>query len=134
MQCSGIPNESQQPIVRFFRNAPRHRVRYIPNVADWYLKEWLATLRKTQAFLVRETDYPKAKVSDLVTGKQRYNRDILNDVAKALNLQPFELLMHPADANSLKRLRVVAKEMVDVPFLGEAGDDLADTAERKHSA
>jgi hypothetical protein len=38
-------------------------------------------------------------VSDLVTGKQRYNRDVLNDVASALNITPYELLMHPGRRN-----------------------------------
>lgn len=100
-------------------------------MADWYLKEWLATLRKTQAFLVRETDYPKAKVSDLVTGKQRYNRDIIEDVAKALNIQPFELLMHPDDAMKYRRMRIAAEEMVTPPHMGEARDTYAAVAGRK---
>lgn len=101
---------------------------------DWYLGEWLKSLRKSQADLVRATDYPKAKVSDLVTGKQRYNRDVLNDVARALNLQPYELLMHPADANALKQMRVAAKEMVQVPFLGEAGEESPAQAETTTAA
>lgn len=103
-------------------------------MADWYLKQWLASKRMSQADLVRETDYPKAKVSDLVKGKQRYNRDILNDIAKALHLQPFELLMHPADANAYKQLRVAAKEMVQVPFLGEAGSGDTAQADEKTAA
>lgn len=96
---------------------------------DWYLKQWLATLKMTQADLVRATDYPKAKVSDLVKGKQRYNRDILNDLAKAMHVQPFELLLHPSDAMAHRRMRSAAKEMVKLPFLGEASggdDDLAE--------
>lgn len=134
MQCSGFPNESQRGIVQFFGNASFGRVAYNPDMADWYLKQWLASKRMSQADLVRETDYPKAKVSDLVKGKQRYNRDILNDIAKALHLQPFELLMHPADANAYKQLRVAAKEMVQVPFLGEAGSGDAAQADEKTAA
>ena len=72
---------------------------------DWYLKEWLESTQTSQADLSRLTDYPKAKVSDLVNGKQRYNRDILNDIAKALHIYPHELLMHPDEANAVKRLR-----------------------------
>lgn len=102
-------------------------------MTDWYLKQWLASKRMSQADLVRETDYPKAKVSDLVTGKQRYNRDILNEVAKALKLEPFELLMHPADANAYKQLRVAAKEMVKLPFLGEASGGEVEEEVRKAS-
>lgn len=90
---------------------------------DWYLKEWLASTNTSQAALGRLTDYPKAKVSDLVTGKQRYNRDILNDVAKALNIGPHELLMHPEDAMALRQLRASARQIVRVPFGGTAGDE-----------
>jgi hypothetical protein len=57
-----------------------------------------------------------------VKGKQRYNRDILNDVAKALNIYPFELLMHPSDAMAQRRMRAAVKEFVQVPFGGVAGD------------
>jgi transcriptional regulator with XRE-family HTH domain len=101
-------------------------------VLDWYLKEWLAATATTQAELVRRTDYPKAKVSDLVTGKQRYNRDILNDIAHALNVQPYELLMHPADAMAQRRLKIAAKEIVAIPFGGVAGDE-EDAKARKAS-
>ena len=89
---------------------------------DWYLKEWLAATNTSQADLVRLTDYPKAKVSDLVTGKQRYNRDILNDVANALNVYPFELLMHPSEAFARRRITKLAEEMVKVPHGGTAID------------
>jgi len=92
-------------------------------VLDWYLKEWLAATNTSQADLVRLTDYPKAKVSDLVNGKQRYNRDILNDVAHALNIRPHELLMHPDDAMALRRMRALAEQMVQVPHGGIAEDE-----------
>jgi transcriptional regulator with XRE-family HTH domain len=91
-------------------------------VLDWYLKEWLAATHTSQAELCRRTDYPKAKVSDLVTGKQRYNRDILNDVANALNVYPFELLMPPADAMARRRMERLAKEMVQIPHGGSTTD------------
>lgn len=97
---------------------------------DWYLKEWLKTLRVSQAELGRKTDYPKAKVSDLVTGKQRYNRDILNDVASALNVEPFELLMHPEDAMGQRQMRRLAEQMVR-PAHGGIAIDLDDEAARK---
>jgi transcriptional regulator with XRE-family HTH domain len=96
-------------------------------VLDWYLREWLAATGTSQADLVRLTDYPKAKMSDLVTGKQRYNRDILNDISKALNINPHELLMHPEDAMALRQLRASARAIVKVPFGGVAGDEEAET-------
>lgn len=76
--------------------APRH---------DWYLKQWLKTLGKKQADIVRDLDWNKARVSLTASGKQPYNRDDVNEVADYLNLRPYELLMHPDDAMSLRRLR-----------------------------
>jgi transcriptional regulator with XRE-family HTH domain len=96
-------------------------------VLDWFLKEWLAATGTSQAELGRLTDYPKAKVSDLVTGKQRYNRDVLNDVAKALNIHPHELLMHPEDAMALRQMRASARRIVGVPFGGVAGEEPEET-------
>jgi hypothetical protein len=120
--CSAFPNSKSIPVVGFSRNAKYTCVSYNLIVLDWYLSDWLATLNVSQADLCRSTDYPKAKVSDLVTGKQRYNRDILNDIANALNLYPYELLMHPSDAMSQRRIRAAAQEIVSVPFGGTAGD------------
>jgi transcriptional regulator with XRE-family HTH domain len=120
--CSAFPNSLSSVDVQFSRNARYRRVSYNLIVLDWYLKEWLKATNTTQAELVRRTDYPKAKVSDLVTGKQRYNRDILNDVAAALNVHPFELLMHPSDAMAQRRIRKLAEEMVQIPHAGVAID------------
>lgn len=44
------------------------------------------------------------KTSELVNGKQRYNRDVVNEAAIALNLKPYELLMHPQDAMEIRQL------------------------------
>jgi transcriptional regulator with XRE-family HTH domain len=118
--------------VQFLRNARYRRVSYNLIVLDWYLKEWLEATGTTQAELVRRTDYPKAKVSDLVTGKQRYNRDILNDVASALNVHPYELLMHPSEAMAQRRIRRLAEQMVQIPHGGSLTDLDAEAAiERK---
>lgn len=75
---------------------------------DWFLSDWLAAKGMSQADLCRATDFPKAKVSDLVNGKSRYNRDVVNTIARAMEIHPYELLMHPSDANALKRLRQTA--------------------------
>ena len=72
---------------------------------DWYLKEWLRTLGKRQADLARDLDMNKAKVSLTASGKQPYDRDDVNLIADYLNLRPYELLMHPDEAMTLRRLR-----------------------------
>jgi transcriptional regulator with XRE-family HTH domain len=72
---------------------------------DWYLAAWMKALDVTQADLCRETGFPKAKMSELVNGVSRYNRDVVNTLAKALHIRPHELLMHPDDAFAIRRMR-----------------------------
>jgi hypothetical protein len=90
---------------------------------DWYLKEWLATLGKRQADIVRDLGWNKARVSLMLRGKQPYDRDSLNELAVYLNLLPHELLMHPEDAMALRQMRKAASEIVRVPYGGVAGDE-----------
>lgn len=122
MECSDFLNTKSRGGVQFLRNAKYRRVSYNLIVLDWYLSDWLKSLAVSQADLVRLTDYPKAKVSDLVTGKQRYNRDILNEIAKALNLYPYELLMPPDEAMARRQMLKAAEVFARVPFGGVAGD------------
>lgn len=87
---------------------------------DWYLREWLATLGKRQADIVRDLDWNKARVSLMIRGDQQYTRDALNEMAAYLNLKPHELLMHPQDAMALRRLQASAVEIahsIDTPEL-----------------
>jgi hypothetical protein len=72
---------------------------------DWYLTDWMATLAMTQADLRRETGWPKAKMSELVNGVSRYNRDVVNLLAQVMHLRPYELLMHPDDAFAIRKIR-----------------------------
>jgi hypothetical protein len=89
---------------------------------DWYLKEWLKTLQKKQADIVRDLDWNKARISLMLRGKQPYDRDSLNELAAYLNLKPHELLMHPADAMAMRRIKSLAEEMVSPPSLGTTDD------------
>jgi hypothetical protein len=90
---------------------------------DWYLKEWLATLGRKQADIVRDLGWNKARISLMLRGKQPYDRDSLNELAIYLHLQPHELLMHPDDAMALRQMRKAASEIVRVPYAGTAGDE-----------
>ena len=72
---------------------------------DWYLTDWMASLDMTQADLRRETGWPKAKMSELVNGVSRYNRDVVNLLAHAMHLRPYELLLHPDDAFAIRKIR-----------------------------
>lgn len=87
---------------------------------DWFLKEWLSTLDKKQADIVRDLDWNKARVSLMIRGDQQYTRDAVNELAIYLNLSPHELLMHPDDAMGARRLqkeilRLANSESPDLP-------------------
>ena len=72
---------------------------------DWYLTDWMETLGVNQADLRRETGWSKAKMSELVNGVSRYNRDVINTLCKAMNLHPYELLMRPDEAFMIRKIR-----------------------------
>lgn len=84
------------------------------------------SLRLKQIDLIEATGWDKRKVSFLYTGRQPYNRETVNQLATVLNIEPFELLMHPDDAMALRRLRESAiriaaeqkREYVHQPITG----------------
>ena len=47
-------------------------------------------------------------MNDIFHGKTSYYRQILNDAARALRIEPFELLMPPAAAMAIKNMRNTA--------------------------
>lgn len=87
---------------------------------DWYLKDWLRTLRKKQADIVRDLDWNKARVSLMIRGEQQYTRDAVNELAAYLSVHPYELLMHPDDAMRLRRLR---DDAITLAHRAESPDD-----------
>jgi hypothetical protein len=99
------------------RNMPR-RIRH-----DWYLREWLATAGISQADLDRLTEWGKRKTSELVSGKQRYNREVVNEAAAVLHVAPYELLMHPDDAMAMRQMRGAAEKYVTIAHSVEDDDD-----------
>ena len=105
-------NSLSNAFVSFFGNDRLSRCFYYGNMAaeqhDWYFKDWLKTLMMRQSQVVEATGWSKGKVSKLVNGGADYDRRSLNGAALALNLQPFELLMHPEDAMRIRRLRETA--------------------------
>lgn len=99
---------------------------------DWYLKEWLVTLGKKQADIVRDLDWNKAKVSLTLRGKQPYDREAVNELAAYLNLRPHELLMHPDDAMALRKLK---EEALKIAHSAEAESaERVEGGERKVSS
>jgi hypothetical protein len=115
-------NEIPQAKSLALRNALCARSAYDAAMAaphhDWFLKEWLRYYGKKQADMVRELDWNKAKVSLTASGKQPYDREDVNQASAYLNIQPYEILMHPDDAMALRRLkrdaaRIVATQEVE---------------------
>lgn len=96
---------------------------------DWYLADWLRTLKKKQADIVRDLDWNKARVSLMIRGEQPYTRDAVNELATYLSIHPYELLMHPEDAMTLRQLRkdallvVASSEILDRPTERGTGTD-----------
>lgn len=70
----------------------------------WYLREWLRTLKVSQAALERSAELSKATVSALVNDKQQYTQTHLDRIAWALKIKPHELLMPPDYAAMLREL------------------------------
>lgn len=72
----------------------------------------MASQHVKQADLVGRTGLSKTAISLLVNDRQDYSPEIVRDVASALNIAIYELFMHPDDANSLRRLRKDALQVV----------------------
>ena len=75
---------------------------------------WAETLGRKQADFVRDLGWNKSKASLVWRGEQAYTRDMVNEVSNYLHLQPYELLMHPAHASAIKRLRDTAKTITQM--------------------
>lgn len=75
---------------------------------DWFLQDWMSHLDKIQASLTKELGWNKSKANLVYNGKQKYNRDTVNELASWLGIEPFELLMRPADALEMRQLREAA--------------------------
>lgn len=58
----------------------------------WYLREWLAHRGMRQEDLARAVGVDGGDVSKWVTGRRRYNEDVLEGFARALGITPAELL------------------------------------------
>lgn len=87
----------------------------VPDMPDWYLREWFATMGLKQRDLVTKLDYQPAAAHALWHSVQRYRRDHIADISALLNIQPYELLMPPEEAMALRRLRSAIAEVAAAP-------------------
>ena len=70
--------------------------------------------RGAQSELMRRTGWSKATTSQLVSGKQGYNPEIIEQASLALSIEPHELLMHPDKAMAIRQLRASAAQIMNV--------------------
>jgi transcriptional regulator with XRE-family HTH domain len=87
---------------------------------DWHLADWMERTELSQADLCRATGYPKAKMSELVNGVSRYNRDVVNALAFALDIRPFELLMSPEQAEAFREFQASANKLATLVYDADA--------------
>jgi transcriptional regulator with XRE-family HTH domain len=76
---------------------------------DWHLRDWMEHFGKRQAALVNELGWDKATASFIWNSKQPYRRKLVNEIATWLGIEPYELLMQPADALALREIRRSAR-------------------------
>lgn len=67
---------------------------------------------KRQADLVNELGWLKARASKIWNSQIGYRRDTVAEIAEWLGIRPYELLMHPREAEALRRLRSTAAAIV----------------------
>ena len=85
-----------------------------PETPDWFLKEWMAALKISQAALAKECDWTNSTMHGIYHGRTGYYREIVNLIASKLRIQPWELLMHPEQANAFKQYRASAERVARI--------------------
>lgn len=86
----------------------------------WFLREWIKYRGLTQDKFRQRLGISKGRMSDLVSGKERYNRDHLWEFAEILDCEPWELINRnpleppPADmasiADTIQRIPIDERE------------------------
>lgn len=71
----------------------------------WYFPEWVAHRGKIQADAQRELGWSRSTVSGLWNGTQQYTQERVDEVARWLGVEPYEILMRPEQAEQLQNLR-----------------------------
>jgi transcriptional regulator with XRE-family HTH domain len=64
----------------------------------WYLQQWREYRGISQTRLADQIAISRSRISELESGKARYNQDLLERLADALNCEPADLLMRDPTA------------------------------------
>lgn len=93
-----------------------------PPESDWFLREWMEHKGKRQASLVNELGWLKGRASKFWNGAHPYRREIVNEIAAWLQIEPYELLMPPAKALAYRQMEETARRIAGAPVFAEAAD------------
>jgi len=118
------PEQKNNPFVRTLRNDTRGDSSHNWNMArrgkpdgiNWFLKEWVDYTfpqeRGRQAAMMKRTGWSRATMSQLYNNDQDHSPRRVNEAARALHAEPWELLMLPERAMALRKIRASAEEIV----------------------
>ncbi len=76
----------------------------------WFLNEWMDALGYSQADLTRALRWERTKISRLCTGRQKYNQEVVEEIAAVMGLAPYELLLAPKMARRAREAMIRAKQ------------------------
>gem|GEM_PF-1003194 len=114
--CSNKWNtESNEYVPKNGADGTRRNTHYSGMESDWHITEWLTYAQKRQADLVNDLGWSRRKASDVCNGVQPYKRDIVNEVAVWLGVEPYELLMSPDEAIRLRHIRQAMLAIAEQP-------------------
>jgi hypothetical protein len=88
------------------------------NEPDWFLREWAAYRGKRQADMARDLNWSKNKANIVWHSQQDYKRGVVNELARWLEIEPFELLLRPDEAMALRQMRESAMQIAKGPAIG----------------
>ncbi|MDB5458125.1 MAG: hypothetical protein JWP92_3710 [Caulobacter sp.] len=77
----------------------------------WRLREWMAFRGKRQADMQRDLGWSKGKANEVYNG-QPYSQALVDVLAPWLEIEPYELLMPPTTAMSIRNLKRTAAAIV----------------------
>lgn len=86
----------------------------------------------SQAELGRRTGIAPATINDIYHGRTSYYRSLVNEIADALHLKPFELLMAPADAMAFRNMQEYVLHTASVRTEYRPEDVAADVDLKRH--
>lgn len=99
--------------------------------ATWFIQEWMDLFKKRQADLVNDLGWPKGKAFKVWHRTQRYNEEIVNEIADWLHVRPYELLMPPKQALQMRAIHGFVVDTMAEPPLPPVSDEKPHKALKK---